>query len=372
MTAALTKNFLPLCILSVLHEHAEVGAEVDEEGNRYLMQSQICELLATDFDMEANRRTVARNLQNLYYAGETYPNLGLRLAFISSDRRATGEAAVHQKELLVHAGWRLAEDSGFETSEIRMLVDAVLGSPMIPPNQVNQLVERLAALSPDPIAIPNVMREGHLPVVNSQFFLNIELLNEAIQQHRYVTFILGAFDKSRKLSRTQPDGSTRTYRMAPLQLLVSKGRCYFMAQTEHREEPIKFRVELMLDVQITEDVVPSEISAKDINVAKFREQHAYMMSGEVRPVKLRVGRDHLHAVYDQFGPNVHFFNELEETIDVSLESAMYSVLFWALQYYRFVEVLEPAEWREELERAGRTITQMYANAPGSVSLAERQ
>ncbi len=372
MTAALTKNFLPLCILSVLHVHAHEGAEVDKEGNRYLTQTQICEYVATDFDMEAVGRTVARNLQNLQSAGEAHPDLGFQLDYLSTDRRATGKAAAQQKDLLVHTGWRLVEDSGFETSEIRMLIDAALGSPMIPPNQIDQLVRRLAELAPDPIAIPNVMREGHLPVVNSQFFLNIELLNEAIQQHRYVTFILGAFDKNRKLSRTQPDGSTREYRMAPLQLLVSKGRCYFMAQTEHREEPIKFRVELMLDVQITEDAVPSEISAKDINVAKFREQHAYMMSGEVRPVKLRVSRDHLHAVYDQFGPNVHFFNEQEETIDVSLESAMYSVLFWALQYYRFVEVLEPVEWRKELERAGCSITQMYANAPGSVSLAERQ
>lgn len=368
----LTKNFLPMCILSVLREHADAGTETDADGNRYLTQTQICEYVTADFDMEAVGRTVARNLKNLYYAGEAYPELGFRLEFISTDRRATGEAATRQKELLVHTGWRLANDSDFETSEIRMLIDAAFGSPMIPPNQIGWLVQRLAALSPDPIAIPNVTREGHLPAVNSQFFLNIELLNEAIDQHRYVTFLLGSFDKNGKLSKTGPNGEVRAYQMAPLQLLMSKGHCYFVAQKPDMEEPIKFRVELMIDVQITDKLIPPEIRAKDINVAKFREQHAYMMSGEVRPVKLRVERGHLHAVYDQFGPNVHVFNEQDETMDVSLESAKYSVLFWALQYYRYVEVIEPIEWRNELARAGRTIAQIYEGTPGSVSLKERQ
>ncbi len=372
MTTELTKNFLPLCILSVLREHADAGAETDDEGNRYLTQTQICEYVAADFGMEAVGRTVARNLGNLHYAGEAYPDLGFHLEFISTDRRATGEVAIHQKELIVHTGWRLVDDFGFETSEIRMLIDAALASPMIPPNQIGQLVRRLAALSPNPIAIPNVAREGHLPAVNSQFFLNVELLNEAIQQHRYVTFVLGSFDKSGKLNKTRPDGNEHHYRTAPLQLLMSKGHCYFVAQLPYMDEPIKFRVELMMDVQISDETVPPEIRAKDINVAKFREQHAYMMSGEVRPVKLRVGLDHLYAVYDQFGPNTHCSNEQEETIDVSLESAKYSVLFWALQYYRYVEVLEPLEWRNELARAGRTIAQIYEGTPGSVSLKERQ
>ncbi len=372
MTAALTKNFLPLCILAVLHTHEHAGAEVSEYGDRYLTQSQICDYLKADFGMDAAGRTVARNLKNLYDAGETYPDLGFHLEFLATDRRATGEAALHQDELVVHTGWRLARDSGFETSEIRMLIDAALGSPMIPPNQVQQLVSRLAALSPDPIAIPNVTREGHLPAVNSQFFLNVELLNEAIRQNRYVTFVLGSFGKDGKLHEEDARGSVRNYRAVPLQLLVSKGHCYFVAQLPYMDDPIKFRVELMLDVQITDEDVPSELSAKDINVVKFREQHAYMMSGEVKPVKLRIGRSILHAIYDQFGPNVHFSNQQEETIDVSLESAKYSVLFWALQYYRYVEVLEPQEWRDELLSAGRTITGMYEDVPDSVPLAARQ
>lgn len=372
MTAELTKNFLPLCILAVLHVHEHAGAEASKCGDRYLTQSQICDYLKADFGMGAAGRTVARNLKNLYDAGETYPDLGFHLEFLATDRRATGEAALRQDELVVHTGWRLARDSGFETSEVRMLIDAALSSPMIPPNQVKQLVGRLAALSPDPIAIPNVAREGHLPAVNSEFFLNIELLNEAIQQNRYVTFVLGSFGKDGKLHEKDAHGTVRSYKAAPLQLLVSKGHCYFVAQLPYADEPFKFRVELMLDVQILDEDVPPELSTKDINVVKFREQHAYMMSGEVRPVKLRIARNILHAVYDQFGPHVHFSNEQEETIDVALESAKYSVLFWALQYYRYVEVLEPLEWRDELLSAGRTIAGMYEDAPGSVPLAARQ
>lgn len=97
-----------------------------------------------------------------------------------------------------------------------------------------------------------------------------------------------------------------------------------------------------------------------------------MMSGKVMTVTLRVSKDHLHTLFDQFGPHVHFFNEEERTVDVEFDSALYSVLFWALQYYRYVEVISPPELRERLEVAGRVIAEMYSDDAGGVSLDARQ
>ena len=371
MPTELTKNFLPICILSVMRTHADQGAEVGSEGDRYLTQSQIRAYVEEDFGLKADARSIARNMRNLAEAGELYPDLGITLESLEQTRRA-GANVVTDEPLVVHAGWRLVQDSGFETSEVRMLIDTVLASPVIPQRQMKALTKRLLALSRDEIVVPKADREGHSPAVNSQFFLNLEVLNEAIQQRKRVSFVLGAFGQDKKLRQRTSEGEVRKYTVHPVQLLVSKGHYYFLANFGGSGKVYKFRVELMLDVRITDEDAALTDGLADLNVLKFREQHAYMMSGEVMSVTLRVSKDSLHTVFDQFGPNLHFLNEQDGTVDVKLSAAFYSVLFWALQHYRSVEVVEPPELRSELERAGRVITQMYEGGAGALSLEARQ
>lgn len=371
MTAALTMNFLPLCILAVLHVHADEGTEANEDGERFLTQKQIREFVESDFDLSVNLRSVARNLKNLYEVGKVYPDLDFQLDYLSKDRRASGPDAEDER-FTVHAGWRLARDSGFEMSEVRMMIDTLIASPMIPPRQTDDLIVKLEDLVRDGIAVPDVYRDGCAPVVNKQFFFNLEILNEAIRQRKYVTFFLGSFNQQGELVKEDPDGDVHEYFAAPVQMIVSKGRYYFLAQVPPDTEVFKFRVDRMCGVKITDKDAPLADDLASLDVLKVRERHSYGMSGKVMSVVLRVGKHHLHTLFDQFGPNVHFFNEQDETVDVRLRSSLYSVLFWALQYYRYVEVVEPQELRDELERAGHAITRMYEGEPGKLTLAERQ
>lgn len=372
MTAALTMNFLPLCLLAVLHAHGDEGTEANEAGERFLTQKQIKAFMERDFGLSVNLRSVARNLQNLHEVGAVYPNLGFQLDYLRKDRRASGPGAAQDERLVVHAGWRLVRDSNFETSEVRMMIDTLIASPMIPPHQAHSLINRLKELAFDDLATPEVLRIGCTPVVNKQFFFSLETLNEAIRQRKYVAFFLGSFNQRGELVREDPEGEVHEYVVAPVQMIVSKGRYYFLAQMAPGTDVFKFRVDLMVDVRMTDQDAPLEGSVAAIDVLKFREQHSNKMSGEVLNVVLRVSRHRLHTLFDQFGPHVHFFNEKDETIDVRLQSSFYSVLFWALQYYRYVEVVEPQELRDELERAGRAITEMYEGEPGRLSLGERQ
>lgn len=374
-TGVVPKKLWPLYILKVLKRHANDGAAHDDRENPYLMCQQIVDFLADDYGVGTQARAVGDNLKRLYEVTLDDPALGFRLEYLSGDRKAPGSAPEEGERQLKHEGWRLVTVGGagldFEPSEVRMLIDTVIASSIIPPTQIDDLIKKLEPLSRDEIVVPNIEREGHLPAVNHQFFLNIEDINAAISHQKRVEFYLGAFDKDGVLQRVETGRRGRCHRVVPLQLLISKGHYYLLAHYLDSEEIYKFRIDLMLDLKIGEDCSADEPEPQ-VNVVKFREQHSYMMSGKVMNVTLRIDKESLHTLYDQFGPQVHPKNEREDTIDVSFKSALYSVLFWALQYYRSVEVLSPPELRQVLAEAGQTIHDMYAGEPGTIPFADRQ
>lgn len=354
------KKLWPFFILEVLDNHALDGSEYDDQGNRYLTRQQIVNFLEQDYGITTQIKAVGDNLTRLHDASSEF-NLGFQLQYLEGERKIASESPSKSKRQLLRMGWRLEKDSEFDPSEIRMLIDTVIASPIIPEKQARMLIDKLRPLSMEDIVIPDTARIGHTAAYNPDFFLNIELLNEAIQKHEGVSFVLGTFNKDGKLRADPTDAKENIHDVVPLQLLISNGHYYLLAhyRGQKGDEIYKFRIDLMLQVEISADDSVDANQPK-VNVVEFREHHSYMMSGQVKKVVLRIKKGSLHTLFDQFGPNVRFKNEQADTIDVELKSALYSVLFWALQYYRTVEVLSPPELREMLADAGHTIQDMYS------------
>lgn len=372
MTVKTDKKLWPLFILQILQDHADEGMERDEEGNKYLTRKQIIGFLRDEYGVETQVKAISENLLRLHEASLIHPELDFELDYLADERHMSDRIDSDDETQLVRKGWRLIKDYEFDPSEIRMLVDEVISSSVIPPTQTKQLIARLQDLSPYEIVVPDIEREGHLPVVNNDFFYNISLLNEAIQEKKLVYFISGSFGTDKKLHDEKSDGEIKEYTVIPIQLLISKGNYYLLAKLPYCEDILKFRLDLLRKLEKLEDKPADFVDSTKINVPQYREHHSYMMSGELMNVVLRVNKNSIHSIFDQFGPNVRFFNEHDDYVDVRIKSAKYSVLFWALQYYRYVEVIEPQVLRENLEVAGRVIAEMYAGVPGEVSFDKRQ
>lgn len=358
-------KLIPIYLVEILRRHAAEGEIVDQNGETYLSWKQIQTFLEHDYHMSVDQRALKRNLEDLTIVTQENREFQYEVICLSQERK------YGDKTQVMHVGWRIEIESGFETTEIRTLIDTALASSMIPPKQIDQLIKKLSVLSPEEIAIPKVEFEGFIPTVNNQFFLNIELLNEAIREHKWVSFTMGVFWKDKKLHDSRPNQKPYRTTAIPLQLLVSKGNFYILVRYPDKDTDYKYRVDRILDVEILDEDAPTD-PADDVNIVKYRSQHSYMMSGKVMDVVLRIDKYGLHTLFDQFGSNVHIIKEHEETFDVSFSSALYSVLFWAMQYYRSVEVISPQELRDELERAGKTLAEMYEGDPGKLALAKRQ
>ena len=123
------KKMLIMNILDILKRYT------DEEHK--LSQKQIMDILWADYDMAADRKTVARNLTNLMAAG--YP-IECRDDIARTYINKKGE----KETSYILSDFYLERD--FTDAELRLLIDSLLFSKHIPYNQCKELVEKLEGL----------------------------------------------------------------------------------------------------------------------------------------------------------------------------------------------------------------------------------
>ena len=90
----------------------------------------------------------------------------------------------------------------FEDAELRMLIDSVLFSRTLSGAQAERLIEKLVGLG-NKYFHAKVKHVSHLPKLihsdNKQVLLNLDVLNDAIEQGRKVSFIYNSYGKDFKL-----------------------------------------------------------------------------------------------------------------------------------------------------------------------------
>ena len=129
-----------------------------------LTQNDIAEHLDHDYGINIDRKTIGRNISLLKETGIE----------IESDHRGS------------YLGSRL-----FEDSELRMLIDGILCSKYITAKHSEDLIKRICGLS-------NIYFRSHIKNIfsvtdrckteNPSLFYNIEVIDDAIEKNRQITF----------------------------------------------------------------------------------------------------------------------------------------------------------------------------------------
>ena len=88
-------------------------------------------------------------------------------------------------------------------------------------------------------------------------------------------------------------------------------------------------------------------------------EHIYMFAGKSVPVKFRANSNIAGQIIDWFGTDVKFFDDNGETVEVRVKVNEHAMLYWALQYGRWVDILEPQELREKVKATAMGIAEKY-------------
>ena len=159
-----------------------------------LSQQEIIRILKRDYNMDAERKSISRNINDLIDAGY---------------------------DIIYDEGYYL-NNRDFEYSELRLLIDSVLFSKNIPSKQCKTLLKKVTGLTDRHFnaRVKHIATMPNTPTNNRQIFFTIEVLDEAISQEKKVSFWYNEFRTDKKLHRKKES----RYVVSPYQIAATNGR----------------------------------------------------------------------------------------------------------------------------------------------------
>jgi len=325
-----------LLILEVLKKHSD-------ENNK-LSQRDIVDLLEREYNISVDRHTLKRNLDNLldFHCGVEY--------------------AGRKKEYGDPGGWYFERE--ITDAEMRMLIDGLVFSKYIPYSECKRLIKKLEKLSSIDFISSQDIPENRPE--NKEIFLNIEELLHAISSGKKAAFNYLHYGVDKKPNLTlSKSGEPRRYIVSPYEIVISNGHYYLIGIPDWVDRIYHFRLNSICNTEVLRS--EKRRSLKEIpgyenglDLAKYMKEHPYMMSsGESVRVKFCLEKHAIGQVLDWFGKDVQFSDESEEKVSAVITVNENAMLYWALQYGLYVEVLEPESLREKLRNAVAKMTEKY-------------
>ena len=317
------KKLLILQILEILKK------ETDEE--HHLTQTEIVRMLDSKYGAECDRRSVKSNIEALIEAGY---------------------------DIVCDEGYYLAERE-LDDAQLRMLIDSVLFSKIIPASSAKRLLNKLSNMGSKYFKpkVSHIALAGEIQRSdNKQVMYSVDTINEAIGRKKKISFFYNTYKKDLKLHllRDEP------FVVSPYQM-VTKNRWYYLICCPDGEDTIyHFRIDRMANViRLDDEIRPmKEVKGLEngLNIPKHLAEHIYMYGGESVPIRFKVREESLNHVIDWFGKDIKIINDEDGQLTVRVVCNMQAMFYWAIQYGTNVEVLDPPELRNQIRDA---IAEMY-------------
>lgn len=307
------KKLALLRIAQILHKYSDAAHP--------LKQEDIAAYLSRDYGIEIERKAVGRNLSLLKEAD--YDIISTRNGCYLEKRE-------------------------FEDAELKLLIDGVLCSKHISPHHSKQLIEKLAALS-------NAYFRSHIKNIysvndwnktqNYDLFLNIELVDEAIEAGKQITFSYNKFGADKNLHKSA------THFASPYQMILHNQHYYLMALNEKWKNMGYYRLDKITQMQITDRPLTPLRTVhgfeNGIDYKNFSAALPYMFTDTPEQIELLADNSVVDQIVDWFGYDIQIAPQ-GDGIRVQLKSSPNAMTYWALQFAEHVEILSPPYLREKV------------------------
>lgn len=327
MYATGNKKMLNMLILEILKEYS------DQEHR--LTQQEIIRLLKSNYDMDCDRRSVKNNVVCLKELGY---------------------------EISMEDGYYLLERE-FDDAELRMLIDSVLFSKNLTQKQAKTLIEKLKGMG-NRYFSAKVNHVSNLPELhhgdNKQLMYVLDTINEAISQHKKISFVYNKYGSDFKLHPKREE----KYVVNPYQMVANNGFYYLIGNYDKYDDISHYRLDKMTCVEmLTEKVKPqNQVTGLEqgLNLPKHMAEHIYMFSGESVAINMLVDETIISELVDWFGNDFYVIEKRRNNqVLVRLKCNEQAFFYWALQYGPYVEVLEPVSLRSKIAEAVSEMNEKY-------------
>lgn len=228
----------------------------------------------------------------------------------------------------------------FEMPEIKLLLDAVASSRFITKSKSKELSRKLTSLTSDnqkKELVRHMYTTGRIKPGNENVFYYVDLINNAIELKRKISFQIIEFD-GRKKKVLRHDGEI--YVMSPYAMYWNDDFYYVVGWSDKRETMAAYRVDRMENPQILDEKAIKK--PKGFRVTDYSHKVFEMFAGEEVRVKLECRNDLMKYVIDRFGTKFETQPATDDTtycyVDVCLSPTFYG---WAFGFGGDIKILEP-------------------------------
>ena len=140
--------------------------------------------------------------------------------------------------------------------------------------------------------------DGRVKSQSDSVFYNVDAIHEAIRKKRKVSFLYYKYDAQMKPA-IQHDG--KPYVQTPVHIVFANGYYYLICWSDNHEDFVRFRVDRMRLVQVTDEKATRNQLIANYAFEDFAYQAFGMFEGEPVRAKLRVAQDAMDIIADRFG-----------------------------------------------------------------------
>lgn len=235
----------------------------------------------------------------------------------------------------------------FDESEITLLCNAIHSSRFISEKYSKDLINKLLDTQGrtfrnkynSEIYLPNNNKKD-----NKDFFLNIELISEAINNKKVISFNYMRYDFNKKLVKR--DDVRRI--LSPHHIVYTNDKVYLIGYSEQHQKVIHYRVDRMIHINIEENVkYIKERSKKD--PYEYAKTKIYMYAGEDVDITLRCKNGVLDDIIENFGTGISIIPDGKDHFKAYVKSSKQGIIYFALQFLNNIEVVSPKDIRKEIK-----------------------
>lgn len=328
MASESDKKIVLLYVLDILKDFTD--------ENHLLTYSDIITKLDIIYGVSPNIKSIARNIETLTEYGYKIVKKGKYGCYLAS--------------------------RDFDKSEVMFLVDAIFSSKTIPPQDAKELIQKIIknCSTFEKRKYKHIYKVEEISRMrNTQLFKNIEMLDEAIEKGKKVSFQYNEYDITKKF---QPRMQGHRFIMNPYFLVNNNGKYYLVCNYDKYDDLANYKIECISDLKILdEDIKPlkSLPNQQNFKLDNYINEHIYMTHGNSVDATLKLDSPKVIGdIIDWYGENIKINKENEE-IFVNLKVNELALIYWAMQYGEHVEIVSPQETREKIEAMLEKVLNKY-------------
>lgn len=242
---------------------------------------------------------------------------------IYSDLDALRRAGVDIQYRKGHtSGWFL-RTRDIPLPEVKLLMDAVQVSHLVPQDRRDALLHQLEGLTSVHQARQLRQRpiwvSGRLPGAEAEVPTYLDRLHTALAAQRPVTFQYFDYDLSHRRSFRRGGGR---YTVSPCGLIWSNERCYLVGFDHARRQMRHYRVDKMADLVVTSLHQEGQDLHPPIPLDQYAKRHFGMYAGPEATVTLRGSSSMAEVVWDRFGSDAPLVPDGADHFTVTLPVAL--------------------------------------------------